>query len=358
MTSKERVRAAIEHRQPDRVPIDFCARGEVVAKLCERLAVKAGESIEERLGVDLRGAGPRFIGWTDPLCYADPTVEVTDDGVHRDIWGVGFKPNQTSCGFYMDLASSPLRKISSVEELDRHKWPSADLWDYLTIADQARANAAYWVIAHSRGIFEISWFMRGFEEFMMDLASDPDFANAIMDRVQAYLMEKARRILEAGKGHIDMMEYNDDVGGQDGILIAPDTWRRYLKPRMAAFIRMCKPYGVRIRYHSCGGIRPIIPDLIEIGVDVLNPVQALAAGMEPEGLKRDFGKRLTFNGGIDTQDLLPHCAVDEVRRATRRLIDVVGKDGGLVLAPSHVFQDDVPIENIVAVYETALGREL
>jgi uroporphyrinogen decarboxylase len=352
MTSKERVRLAIAHRTPDRVPVDFYAREEIVVRLRQKLKLGDEESLEERLGVDLRGVGPHFIGKTHPLCYADPTVEVTADGTHRDIWGVGFKPNQTACGFYMDLASSPLRHVRSVEELDAHPWPTADLWDYSSIAGQARAQETFWVWAHSRGIFEISWFLRGFEEFMIDLACNPEMANAIMDRVQAYHMERTRRVLEAGRGLIDMVEYNDDVGGQDGILIAPDTWREFLKPRMAALIAMYKRYGVAVRYHSCGGIRPIIPDLIEIGVDVLNPVQALAAGMEPEALKRDFGGRLTFNGGIDTQGLLPHAPPEEIRRA------IVGRDGGLILAPSHVFQEDVPIENVIAVYETALGRPL
>jgi len=358
MTSKERVRSVIQHRQPDRVAIDFYARHEVVEKLRQRLNLKPEERLEEPLGVDLRGVGPVFLRETAPLCYADPTVRVTEDGIYCDIWGVGFKPNQTTCGFYMDLALSPLRHVESIKELDRHPWPSNDLWDYSTIADQARANAEHWVWGHSRGIFEISWFLRGFQEFMMDLACDPDLACAIMDHVQAYLMERTQRILDAGRGLVDMIEYNDDVGGQEGLLIAPDTWRRFLKPRMAAFIRMCKGYGVAVRYHSCGGIRPIIPDLIEIGLDVLNPVQSLAAGMEPEGLKRDFGAYLTFNGGIDTQELLPHASTQEVREFTRRLIDVVGRDGGLILAPSHVFQDDVPIENIIAVYETALGQVL
>jgi uroporphyrinogen decarboxylase len=251
-----------------------------------------------------------------------------------------------------------LRRVESVDELDEYPWPSADFWDYAPIPDQARANASHWVWAHSRGIFEISWFLRGFGEFMTDLACNPDMAGVIMDHVQHYLNERMRRTLESGRGLIDMAEYNDDVGGQEGILMAPETWRRFLKPRMAAFTRMCREYGVAIRYHSCGGIRPIIPDLIEIGVDVLNPVQALAAGMDPEGLKRDFGDRLTFNGGIDTQGLLPNASEEEVRESTRKLIDVVGRDGGLILAPSHVFQDDVPIENIIAVYETALGRRL
>ncbi len=200
--------------------------------------------------------------------------------------------------------------------------------------------------------------MRGFDEFLLDLAIAPERAAAVMDRVQAYLMERTRRILEAGRGLIDMIEYNDDVGGQNGLLISPAAWRQHLKPRMAEFIRLCKPYGVAVRYHSCGGIRPIIPDLIEIGVDVLNPVQTTARGMDAEGLKRDFGDRLSFNGGIDTQGLLPHATADEVRRETRRLIDTLGRDGGLILAPSHVYQADVPVENVVAVYEVALGRRL
>ena len=338
--------------------MDFYAREEVVEKLRVRLGLKPDDSLEDRLGVDLRGVGPRFTAPMHPLCYSDPTVAVTPDNVHLDIWGVGFKPNHTQCGFYMDLASNPLRGCSSVEDVKRHAWPSPDAWDDSAIADQARANAAYWVWAHSRGIFEISWFIRGFEEFMVDLACQPEIASAIMDHVQAYLFERTRRILEAGAGHIDMMEYNDDVGAQDGMLISPDMWRRFLKPRMAEFIRMCKGYGVTVRYHSCGSIRPIIPDLIEIGVDVLNPVQALAAGMDPFDLKREFGSALTFNGGIDTQGLLPHATVDEVRDATRRLIDVVGRDGGLILSPSHVFQDDVPVDNILAVYETVLAANL
>ena len=357
MTSKERVAGAIAHQQTDRVPIDFSARAEVRAKLADQLGLGERDSLEDRLGVDLRAVGPVFKNEAHPLRYADPTVEVTDDGVHRDIWGVGFRPNQTEAGFYMDLATSPLKELSSLRALDDHRWPTADLWDYAGLDDRAKASEGYWVWAHSRGIFEISWFIRGFDEFLTDLSIRPEWANALMDRVQSYLMERTRRILEAGRGQIDMVEYNDDVGGQDGLLISPSMWREFLKPRMAAFIRMCKGYGVKIRYHTCGGVRPIIPDLIEIGVDVLTPVQTLAAGMEPEGLKRDFGDQITFHGGIDTQQLLPHSTSDEVRAETQRLIDTLGENGGYILAPSHVFQGDVPIENVIAVYESALGTK-
>ncbi len=358
MNSKQRVRMALAHQQPDRVPLDYYAREEVSAQLRARFGLRREESLEDFLGVDLRGVGPAIRREADPLCYADPTAAVTPDGVYRDIWGVGFRPNQTAVGFYMDLADSPLRGLDSAAELDDYPWPTADLWDYSTLAEQARRHGDRWLWAHSRGIFEISWFLRGFDEFLLDLADAPERAAAVMDRVQAYLMERTRRILEAGRGLIDMIEYNDDVGSQNGLLLSPAMWRAHIKPRMAEFIRLCRPYGVAVRYHSCGGIRPIIADLIEIGVDVLNPVQTAARGMEAAGLKRDFGDRLSFNGGIDTQGLLPNATAGEVRVETRRLIDTLGRGGGFILAPSHVYQADVPVENVIAVYETALGRAL
>jgi len=356
MNAKRRVRAALAHQESDRVPLDYYARDEVTASLRQRLNLGPEESLEERLGVDLRPVGPRFTPPAADLSYADPSVRVDESDLHYDIWGVGFRPNSTASGFYMDLASSPLTGLESPEELDNYPWPSADQWDYSQIAAQAKSQAKYWVWAHSRGIFEISWFVRGFDEFLLDLAAAPERANALMDKVQRYLMERTRRILEAGDGWIDMVEYNDDVAGQNGMLISPRMWRQFLKPRMSAFIEMCKGYGVAIRYHCCGGLRPILPDLIEIGVDVITPVQTVAAGMEPERLKRDFGDRLVFNGGIDTQGLLPRASAAEVAAETARLMEVLGKKGGLILGPAHVFQADVPVENVLAVYATALGH--
>lgn len=358
MTHKERTCEAIHHRQPDRVPIEYWARDEVTEALVHRLGLESPSELMDALDIDLRGVGPKFIPASHSLSYADPTIEVTPEGIHRDIWGVGFRPNQTSCGFYMDLASSPLHSISSVDELADHSWPSPDLWDYSEIGRQTESLSEFWIGAHSRGIFEISWFLRGFAEFMTDLVCERDLAVALMDRVQEYLFERTRRVLEAGKGKIDMVEYNDDVGGQDALLIAPGLWREHLKPRMAEFVRLCRTHGAVVRYHSCGSVRAVIPDLIEIGVDVLNPVQAIAAGMDPYELKKEYGGLITLDGCVDTQQLLPNATADEVRREVARLIEIVGNGGGLILAPSHVLQPDVPVENVVALYETALGRNL
>jgi uroporphyrinogen decarboxylase len=206
MTSRERVQAALSHRQPDRVPLDYYARTEITNALMERLGLRSGEELLQALGVDLRGVGPAFKHPAATRGYADPTVRVGPDETHYDIWGVGYRPNQTAAGFYMDLAHSPLRGLRSVEELDDYPWPSADLWDYSGIRNQATAQADYWTWGHSRGIFEVSWFVRGFDEFMTDLAANPERAEALMDRVQAYLMERTRRILDAGGGAIDMIE--------------------------------------------------------------------------------------------------------------------------------------------------------
>jgi len=359
LSSRERVRLAVEHQNPDRVPIDYAARGEVTDALQRRLKAKDHETLLKILGVDIRGVGPRFVGpAASELCYADPTVAVSADGMLRDIWGVGFKPNQTANGFYVDLADSPLQNAASEADLDRHLWPTPDLWDYTVLPGQIQAADAYWTWAHSRGIFEISWFLRGFENFLLDLAAEPEFAAAVMDRVQRYLFDRTRRILKAGRGRVDMIEYNDDVGSQKGMLISPNLWRQFLKPRMAEFVRLCKNCGARVRYHSCGSIRPIITDLIEIGVDILNPVQTAAVDMDIFALKRDFGQKISFDGGIDTEHLLPQGTRDEVYKEVRRIIETVGQHGGYILAPSHVFQPDVPLENTLAVFEAAKETRL
>jgi uroporphyrinogen decarboxylase len=357
MTSKERVLATIERQPVDRLALDFHARDEVYTALQQRLGVKTNEGVEQALGSDLRRVRPSHPGEVSKLRYSDPTVRITSDGFHRDIWGSGFTVGGSGTGAYMDLADYPLKKAETLEELKQHPLPKAADQDYSTVYVQARKHADKWVWFNARGVFEVSWFMRGFEEFLMDLASEPEKAWYLMDAVLAFQKERARRMLEAGRGLIDMVEYNDDMGTQQNLFLSADMWREHIKPRMAEFIRMCKQeYGVRIRYHSCGAIRPIINDLIEIGVDLLNPIQTLAAGMEPEGLQRDFGGRIVFNGGIDTQEVLPRCTPAEVAAETRRIIGILGKGGGLVLAPSHRFQSDVPVENIVAMYDEARKR--
>lgn len=358
MASKQRVLSAVDHRQPDRVPVDFGAHGEVVRRLREHLGLAPEDDLLKTVGCDLRGIAPRPVERASDIAYADHTIEVTDDALYLDVWRVGFRRTQTPTGAYVDLAHNPLAELQAAEELDAHPWPRAEMWNYAGVRDAAQANGEYAVWGHSRGFFEIAWFMRGAGQFLIDLALEPHLACGLMDRVREPLMERARRILEAGGDALDIFEYNDDVAGQTGLMMSPELWRKHLQPRMAAFVSLIRGFGVKVRYHSCGGVREILPDLIEMGVDILCPVQPLARGMELPALKRDFGRDITFDGGLDIQEFLPRATPDEVRDETRRLVEMMGEGGGYIAGPSHNLQPDTPAENIVALYETLLGRPL
>lgn len=356
MTSKERIVAAVEHRQPDRVPIMLHFAPEAKARLQQWLGLDE-RGFWQWCGQDMVQVGPGYRKAVSDVCYADPTIEVTSDGLYLDIWRVPFRQVRLESQTYVELAGlPPLAQARTVADLDHHPWPHADDWDYSNISDELAAKAQYAVRGHSRGFFEIAHFMRGMEEFLVDLALQPDFACDLMDRISAYLLERSRRILQAGGGQYTIFEYNDDVASQRGLFISPEMWRQYIKPRVAPFCDLAHRQGAKLRYHCCGSCREIIPDLIEIGVDILNPVQPLAEGMDPFELKRLYGSRITFDGAIDIQQLLPTASPAEVRRHTRRMIDIVGREGGYILGGSHNIQADCPDENIIAMVDEALQR--
>ena len=353
MNSRQRVLAAVSHVQPDRVPIALDFAPEAKLRLRQRLGLGEGE-FWQWVGQDMVQVSPKFRAPASEVCYADPTIEVTADGRYLDIYRVPFRQVSTGSQTYVELAGQPpLADASTVDDLGRFPWPDPDIWDYSAIPTDLADRAHLATRGHSRGFFEISHFIRGIDNFLMDLALRPQFACRLMDHIIDYLLARSRRMLEAGGGEYTVFEYNDDVASQRGLFISPDMWRRYIKPRMARFCGLAREHGAKLRYHCCGSCRAIIPDLIEIGVDMLNPFQPLAAGMDPFELKRDFGDEITFDGGIDIQQLLPNATPAEVRAHTRRMIDVVGLRGGYILGPSHAIQTDCPDENIIAMVEEA-----
>jgi uroporphyrinogen decarboxylase len=354
MNSRERVLAAVRHQQPDRVPVGVGLCPEILGKLRAHLALPDDEAVWAWTGHDFSWVGPRFRHPASDIGYADPTIEVTADGLYLDIFRVPFKVVQTEFQRYVDIAGRPpLKAAQTLVDIARFPWPDAADWDYSTIADRLGACRRA-SIGHSRGFFEISHFVRGMDEFLMDLAMDEPMAHAVMDHIIAFLLEKVRRTFEAaGQGGYAVFEYNDDVASQRALFISPEMWRRDIKPRMAKFCEMYHRFGAVVRYHSCGSVRSIIPDLIEIGVDILNPVQPLAAGMDPFELKREFGPHLTLDGGMDIQDFLIHASPAQVRDHTKRMIEVLGRDGGFILSGSHTLQADTPVENVVAMFEAA-----
>ncbi len=356
MTPKERILCAVAHQQPDRVPIMLHFAPEMQSRLQSRLGLDE-PAFWRWCGQDMLAVGPRYRKAVSPIAYADPTIETTPDGLYLDIWRVPFRQVRLDSQTYVELAGRPpLAHLESAGDLDRHPWPSPDDWDYSNIPGDLAARSQYAVRGHSRGFFEIAHFMRGMEDFLVDLALRPGLACDLMDRIAGFLLERSRRILEAGAGAYTIFEYNDDVASQRGLFISPAMWRRYIKPRVAPFCDLAHEHGAKLRYHCCGSCRAILEDLIEIGVDILNPVQPLAEGMDPFELKREFGDRITFDGGIDTQQLLPNALPRQVRDHTRRMIDIVGRHGGYILGGSHNIQADCPDENIIAMVDEALGR--
>ena len=355
MTSRERVAAALRHTQPDRVPIDLRFAPEAMQKLSQFLACTETE-VWEWIGQDVVTVRPVFHNPASEKHYADPTVEISEEGYYLDIYRVPFREISVGNQTYLEPAGEPpLKDYETARQLEAFPWPSAEDWDYSGIAYALESNRDKATWCRSRGCFQTAQLMRGTDTFLIDMALNPEFASCLLDHVMEFVMDDARRTLAAGAGEYTFCEYNDDVASQRSMLVSPDMWREYIKPRMADFCDLVHRYGAKVKYHSCGSVYAIIPDLIEIGVDILNPVQPLAANMDPFRLKDEFGNSLLFHGAIDIQHLLPRGSVWDVRRQVRKIVDYVGKDGGYILAGSHTIQADAKAENLVAMIEEA-GR--
>jgi uroporphyrinogen decarboxylase len=253
----------------------------------------------------------------------------------------------------------PLREATRVDQFVDYPLPDpADPARYAHLAAATEALHQRHLAAQGElyvTIFETAWAIRGFEQMLIDLVRDPEFAAVLLDRLTALRVVQARQLAAAG---VDVLRLGDDVAGQTGMLMRPALWRTWFKPRMARIIdaaRDVKP-DIHLFYHSDGDCRAIIPDLIEIGVTVLNPVQPEC--MDPAALKREFGDRLAFWGTIGTQSTMPHGTPAEIRRVVRERMETVGKGGGLLLSPTHTLEPDVPWQNVSAFVEAVeeLGR--
>jgi uroporphyrinogen decarboxylase len=354
MNSRERVLAAVSHVRPDRVPIGLRFSPELTKGLKDRMGLKSDPELWNWVGQDLITVRPKFRSPAADKYYADPTIEITPEGHYLDIYRVPFRWVQTEYQAYMELVGRPpLAHIQTLAELENFPWPGLDLWDFSTIPGELELHREKATWARSRGLFEIACFMRGMEQLMTDFILDPDFAAGLMDRITEGLLAMVKKTLAAGRGGYVFYEYNDDIASQRAMLISPKLWREFIKPRMAKICDMIHSFNTRVRYHSCGSVYPIIPDLIEMGVDILNPIQPLAQDMDPFRLKKEFGDRLTLDGGIDIQFLLPKGSVGDVRREVRKMIDITGANGGYICAGSHTLQGDIPLENIIALVEEA-----
>jgi uroporphyrinogen decarboxylase len=277
-----------------------------------------------------------------------------------DAWGVARRPVEYKGGAYDEIVRHPLAGEIDTKDLDRHPWPCPEWWDAEALAAEIRrleAEGPYAIalpeFGDPGGMFEISWYLRGFERFLMDLAENPDLAQEILRRVTDFYVALLGRVAHAVPRGIDLVWTSDDVAHQHGSLVSPRLWREAIAPHHERLNRAIHEMGARVMYHSCGAVRPFIDGLIETGMDVLDVVQLSARGMDAQDLKARFGGRIAFHGGIDVQTTLPRGSVEDVRGAVRDCIRELGRGGGYILAPTHNVQVDTPMENLLAMYREA-----
>jgi uroporphyrinogen decarboxylase len=377
-TPRERVAAALAHREPDRVPIDIggtlatSITSGAHAPLRAHLGLPPADptAIFEQtqqlpyLGEDLLtrlGADTRAVALPPDRAFLP---ELRDDGVYwawTDAWGATLRMPKRG-GLYYDWVGHPLREVSD-EAIDAYRWPDFETPDELAAlraeGERLRAETDYALVGAANlgsGIFEQACLMAGMEEFMMAMLSDRPAAERLLDGITEFLIEEARRYL-AEVGHlIDVYQYGDDVATQLDWMIGPELYAALIKPRQRRlFDAIHAATPAKLMYHGCGAVFDLIPHLIDIGVDVLNPVQVSARGMDSARLKAAYGKEIVFwGGGVDTQHVLPFGTPAEVHDEVRRRIADLAPGGGFVFAAVHNIQTGVPPENIVAAFDAAL----
>ena len=340
MTPKERWLAVANREKPDRVPMYYRATGEATQKLMQYMGCQNTAEMLDRLHIDRTfGVGPRYLG------PASPPGE--------DIYGCRYKHVQYEGGVYNECVYHPLAKYETLEEIKQNaSWVSVDWYDYSEIPRQIEGVDDRVIAGGGSEPFLTYKNLRGEEQAYMDLILHPDIVHYCLGKLYGFCYENTRRIYEQIPGKVMVTSVAEDLGSQEGLLYSREHLQEFFFPYMKRMIDLAHEAGARVNTHSDGAIREIIPDLIEMGTAIINPVQWRCKGMDREGLKRDFGDKLIFEGAMDNQYTLPFGTVEEVRQEVRDNIRILGAGGGYILTPCHNIQVVGPAENILAMYET------
>jgi len=349
MKPRERVIKAIQHEIPDRTPLDGWFTEDYGNKLKNYLGLKDIEALNKRLGIDFR------VIWNEPSREFKKKASSSDKlpsywwvtENFKDEWGVKYSLDPT--GMFFHFVSQPLQ---DAESIDDYEFPDINAPGRFDNAEKiAREYRNEYIIVGNMfaTLFEMAWVLRGHTRFIRDLYANPRFANDLLDKLLEYRLEEGKRFIEIG---VDILRFGDDLGTQTGLIMPQSIWAKYFKPRMRTLIRRLRKRGdFYAFYHSDGYIKPFIPELIDIGVDILNPVQPEC--MDPVRIKEAYGNKLTIHGTISLQETLPFGTREDVANEVRTRIKTLGYNGGLILAPSNYLHPDVPFQNLLALYDTA-----
>ena len=346
MDSKRRVLTAADHREPDRVPITFDAADEVYETLYSHFGTRRKEDLFDALHVDTWMILPRnFI-------YPEAEAALPDK---TSIWGYKARRTAYSGGVYDEIYSCPLAGRDGLADIRGHAWPGEDALDFSHFSAEAASHADRAVIGvFTWGPYFVASFVRGMQDLLMDMATGGAYADLLLGTITEKCEFFLNKMLEEHGSGIDIVYMADDTCTQTGPIFSREAFGRYVAPYLRRFAGIVHGHGKKFLLHTCGSVRAFLPAIIDCGVDMLEPVQVRAAGMEPAGLKRDFGRDICFYGGVDLQKVLCSYSPEAVAGEVRMLIDVLGRDGGYVLGPGHTYiQPDSPIANILSMYRTA-----
>jgi len=379
ITPRERLQTALDHKQPDRTPLDLGStlNTGITKAAYERLRRHLGitldveakvicqpfqlaeidEGILRRLHIDTRPV------WGNPPDKR--SCEQRSDESYVDEWGIGYKAaKQYGQVLYYDIVSHPLQHVKTIEEIENYDWPDPHdpgrTRGLRSRVERLTEETNYALVGHmgSTSIFENCWRLRGMHSFFIDLIRNRAMAQALLTAVHDVLYAEMENYLNKVGDHLDVVAVGDDIAGQDRPLISPTLYKNLIKPYHRSFFALIKgKTKAKLMLHSCGAIQSFLDDFVGLGVDIINPVQVSARGMNPKSLKRRYGDQLSFWGGIDTQHLLPRGTPQEITKEVIQTISMLGKGGGYVAGAVHNIQADVPPENILALFDTVATTE-
>ncbi len=348
-TARQRVRSALAHRQPDRVPFSwqFCATPEMSGCLERELAAR-GISWDalRQVTEDIVWLGPNFCGPKER------------GGGAWDVWGIGWKDVNYGHGTYREVDTYPLAGVDSLAALDDYPWPDPAWYDYAGLARQAAEVDAHRAVkfAAMNPLETLCW-MTGLEEVLCNCAARPELVVRALEHIVEFYEQRLVRSLEVAGERMDIVFFFDDLGSQNGPLLSPAMYRDLVKPfhhRLFARAHERAP-GARVMMHSDGSVFALLDDLLDAGMEVLEAVQVDCVDMEPRKLKDTFGDRLSFHGAISVQQLLPRADAATVERTCRELVAILGEGGGYIAAPAHAIQMGTPVDNVLAMLKGVLG---
>ena len=388
MTSRQRTSAAVARRPTDRTPVDFMAAPEIWERLASALAIDPApfeslspwldprrEAVLNALQVDCRVISyDMFVRYPEHLLAAGERVDwwatahrstpnrmwrrIDAGGRLRDVWGVDYQRTSDRGSAQEQIAEFPLAGAERASDLQAFAWPSPDWWDFSAaprlIDDVLRASGPLHLRYRAGSVFEIAWQLCGMEKLLADLLIDHAVPRYIMDRVSEVQIEIMKRFLAAAGDRVAMVYFYDDVGATQSLLVSRELWSAHIRPYHARLLDLARSMGLETMYHTDGAVDPLIGDFIDMGVDVLSPIQPEVAGFDARTLKERWGSRLSFHGGVSVTEVLPRGSPAEVRRTVRNLVQTLGSGGGYIMASSHHMQADTPVENVLAMYDPAL----